>query len=78
MLVGVAGEKQSCTRVACHLAAMDCFTIEIRRGYGGNEFSGRPNYENQLLRTQPCKRVTITVHMHNHAVYVGKALLYVL
>ena len=39
MLVGVGGSgKQSLSRMACHLAAVDCFSIELVRGYGSAEF----------------------------------------
>jgi dynein heavy chain len=44
----IAG-KQSLTRMACHMAAVECFTIELTRGYGMVEF--REDLKKVMLRT---------------------------
>lgn len=50
MLVGVGGSgKQSLTRMACHLSNVDCFSIEITRGYSINEF--REDIKSLMMKT---------------------------
>merc|ERR1719440_1172553 len=50
MLVGVGGSgKQSTTRMAAHLAKMECLGIEINRGYGVKEF--REDFKTFMIRT---------------------------
>ena len=39
MLVGVGGSgKQSLTRFACFIGELKCFQIELKKGYGMNDF----------------------------------------
>jgi dynein heavy chain len=49
MLVGVGGSgKSSLTRMACHMGGVECFTIELTRGYGMPEF--REDLKKIMLR----------------------------
>ena len=50
MLVGVGGSgKQSTTRMAAHIAHMECLGIEINRGYGLENF--REDFKKFMIRT---------------------------